>query len=125
MEYQFRSDTPEFKFRDEPSAPEKDTSLGGQAIKVAKDYGGAAMAAIDMAASLPGLVGAAGAAGRRGLDTSTGRSPTDVVSEVMQSANEGNPLNMLPENYTALRNTTGYEATNQLMGSAFSGIGQG
>lgn len=123
MEYQFREAAPEFKFRD--AEPEKDTSILGQAKKTAEDFGGGVMAAVDMAASMPGLVGAAGAAGARGLDTTTGRSPTETVSEVMQSAQEGNPLNYLPDKYTALRGTTGYDVMNKTIGAGFSGIAQG
>lgn len=132
----------EFKFADEPSAEKfkfadepqesKDTSLLG----AVKQYGGAAQAAIDMAASMPGLAVAATAAGRglvpKSLDKylpgesfETGRGPTETVGEVMQSAQEGNPLNMLPDNYLGLRKTEGYDVANKYMGAAFSGIGQG
>lgn len=114
-----------FKFADEPQEP-KDTSLLG----AAKQYGGAAMALTDMVASMPGLVASAGAAGAAALPKfmggiETGRGPTETVGEVMQSAQEGNPLNMLPDNYLGLRKTEGYDVANKYMGAAFSGIGQG
>src|SRR5258706_9559892 len=119
------------QWEDAPEASsQRDTSLGGQAKKTLEDFGGAGMAALDMAASMPGLVAAAGAAGMAarpkelgGIDTD--RSPTETVGEVMQSAQEGNPLNMLPDNYLGLRKSEGYDVANKYMGAAFSGIGQG
>src|SRR5258708_10965713 len=131
MERQWESAPQEQIWENAPEvAQQRDTSLGGQAKKTLEDFGGAGMAAIDMAASMPGFVAAAGAAGMAarpkklgGIDT--GRGPTDTVGEVIQSAQEGNPLNMLPDNYLGLRKSEGYDVANKYMGAAFSGIGQG
>ena len=121
--------------------PEEDKSLVGQAKEFGRNLGGLGMAAADMAASIPGLVGAGTAALQEtatpyknpwdtqyaplGQPINTGRSPTETVGEVMQSANEGNPLNYLPESYVALRNTEGYRVANKYAGLAFSMVGQG
>src|SRR5258708_1341668 len=131
MERQWEDAPKQQVWEDAPEvAQQRDTSLGGQAKKTLEDFGGAGMAAIDMAASMPGFVAAAGAAGMAarpkelgGIDT--GRGPTETVGEVMQSAQEGNPLNMLPDNYLGLRKSEGYEVANKYMGAVFSGIVQG